>query len=89
MPNDNIRHLRIHPDVRKRNRLGKRAVPCEVSDRWLEFPETSDSVPGLGDMVVVAVMTNAFTGPRKLCDLTISREDLAKALANVKTVPRK
>ena len=85
---NNVRHLHFDPHVRRRNRLGKRAVPCEVSDRWLELPETSDAVPGMGDMMIVSVMTNAFAGPRKLCELTISREDLVKALANVKSVPR-
>ena len=88
MSDDNVGHLRVAPGVRRRNRLGKRAVPCEISDRWLQFPETSDAVLGIGDMMVVAVMTNAFVGPRKLCDLTISREDLAKALSNVKSVRR-
>jgi hypothetical protein len=43
----------------------------------------------MGDMMVVSVMTEAFAGPRKLCDLTISRADLATALANVQTPPRK
>jgi len=84
-----IRHIGIDPHTRRRNKLGKRAVGCEVSDRWLEFPENSDAVPGLGDMMVVSVMTNVTEGPRKLCDLTISREDLTKALANVQTVHRK
>ena len=82
---DNVKHLGIHPDARRRNRLGRFAAMCYVTDRWLQFDEGSQDVPDMGDMIRVSVMTNAGNGPRKLCELMVSREDILGALAQVRT----
>ena len=68
---------------RWRNRLGKRAVPCMVSDRWLQFPEKSDRLKG-GHFMFVDVMTRADgENARKICQICITKEDLLAALKEV------
>jgi hypothetical protein len=62
---DDVRPFPIRGFQRWHNALGKRAVPCIVSNRWLQFPEKSDrfedgDYPD-GDYMFVDVMT---TGPR-------------------------
>jgi hypothetical protein len=73
----------IKADQRWRNRLGKRAVPCVVSDRWLQFPEKSDRLKG-DHVMFVDVMTRADGGNvRKICQICITKEDLLAALKDV------
>ena len=68
---------------RWRNRLGKRAVPCMVSDRWLQFPEKSNTLEG-GSFMLVDVMTRADgENARKICQICIAKEDLLVALKEV------
>lgn len=68
---------------RWRNRIGKRAVPCNVTDRWLQFPQRSDSLK-VGQVMFVDVMTTREgQHARKLCRLCISKEDLLAALKEV------
>jgi hypothetical protein len=73
---------------RWRNRMGDRAVPCQVSGRWLEFPEAADRVAG-EDWMVINVMTEDYAGEkaRKLCGLVLSRDDLLHALNRVALPP--
>jgi len=69
--------------------MGKRAVPCIVSNRWFQFPEKSDrfedgDYPD-GDYMFVDVMTTS-TGEqtrKKLCTLCISKDELLAALSEV------
>lgn len=86
---DKVRRFPIGGFQRWRNALGKRAVPCIVSNRWLQFPERSDrfedgDYPD-GHYVFVHVMTTAANGQthKKLCTVCISKEDLLVALGEV------
>lgn len=86
---DEVRQFPIGGFQRWHNTLGKRAVPCIVSNRWLHFPERSDrfedgDYPD-GDYMFVSVMTTAADGQthRKLCTLCVSKEDLLAALGEV------
>jgi hypothetical protein len=74
---------------RRHNVLGKRAAPCIVSHRWLQFQERSDrfedgDYPD-GDYMFVSVMTTAGDGEtrKKLCTLCISKADILAALSEV------
>jgi hypothetical protein len=83
MADDKITRFPGDSFQRWKNRLGRRAVPCIVSDRWLQFPEKSDPLPD-GSFMFVDVMTRADgENVRKICQLCISREDLLSALGEV------
>lgn len=85
---EEIKQFPIDGFQRWRNTLGKRAVPCIVSNRWLQFPEKSDrfedgEYPD-GDYMFVDVMTTtAGQTQKKLCTLCISKDDLLAALTEV------
>jgi hypothetical protein len=71
---------------RLRNRLGKTSAPCVVSERWLRFQPESKQV-GADDFMTVDVMSGSL-GARsaKLCQLIVTRDDLQRALRNVRTI---
>ena len=85
---EDIKRFPIGGFQRWRNALGKRAVPCIVSNRWFQFPENSDrfedgDYPD-GDYMFVDVMTAADgQSHKKLCTLCISKADLLAALDEV------
>ena len=83
MVDDKVVGFPIKSWQRQRNQMGVRAVPCEVSDRWLQFPEVSEPLRDV-NVMWVDVMTKSEEGKtRKLCRLCISKEDLSKALKSV------
>lgn len=53
---DKLIRITISFSKRMRNKYGEGYVPCEVSDRWLQFPEKSELV-GDKNLMVVDVMT--------------------------------
>jgi hypothetical protein len=71
----------IDPKQRKINEYGPGYVPCEVTDRWLQFPEAvSDK-----RYIPVSVMTTSKDGmPKKITDLVLSSEDLLRAINSIK-----
>ena len=84
MSDDNVTRFPIKGFQRWRNRLGKRAVPCILTDRWLQFPEKSDPLSE-GHYMFVDVMTMPDgENARKLCSLCISKEELTAAVNEVK-----
>lgn len=57
------------------------AVPCIVSDRWLEFSQAGSGNTHEGEAITLTVMTeNADEKPRKLCELIVTREELLRVL---------
>ena len=61
-------------------------VECLISERWLEFTRSpqEDSLAA-GHPITVRVMTRGDDGcPRKPCDLTVIREDLLRAINEVR-----
>ncbi|MCX7988889.1 MAG: hypothetical protein N2647_05545 [Thermodesulfovibrio sp.] len=61
------------------NSNGEGCVPCEVSQRWLQFPKTSDS-----RFIKIDVMTvNMKEKDRKICELVITKEDLMRAINSI------
>lgn len=66
---------------RWKERHGDFAVPCIVSDRWIEFSAGGSTKLGAGDAMTIAIMTEANSAePRKICELIITREDLIDVL---------
>jgi hypothetical protein len=59
-------------------------VPCIVSNRWLQFAESGAGPYREGEYIRVDVMTNTGDTPRKICELVVTREDLLRAINNVK-----
>lgn len=80
--------IRIPIEYKQRmiNKYGQGYVPCEISGRWLQFPEESAFV-GNEELMFVDVMTmdTCNDKPRKLCQLCVSREDILRALDNIKS----
>lgn len=75
----------INSMTRLKNKLGKGAVPCQVSDRWLKFPTESAGHFGGGEFIVLDVMTlDKNESQRKICELVVTREDLLSAINGVK-----
>lgn len=76
-------------DERMINEMGLGYVPCEVSGRWLQFPENSDWIGNRGEFMFVDVMTEGGNGePRKLCHLLLKKEDILRAVNSVKPSPK-
>lgn len=80
----NITKFPINAWQRTTNKRGKRSVSCIVSERWLEF-EKSSSKTLEGEAFLIYVMTkDKNDNPKKICTLAVTKEDLLKALGNVK-----
>lgn len=93
MTDDKIIRFPAKTAKRIRNRRGQHSVSCNVSDRWLSISKTARKIDfgsGLaGTAVFINVMTDASGVSRKMCELCITLEDLAKALQAVKVVDGK
>ncbi len=75
----------IHEAQRRRNRLGKKAVACLASERWIKFPKKSAGSLEAGEVIKLSIMTGSdAAGSRKVCDLVVTREALLSALEAVK-----
>ena len=60
-------------------------MPCQVSERWLQFPKTATALHD-GDFMIVDVMTmGSDEKERKLCELVLTKQDLMRMLEQVKT----
>ncbi|MNB85006.1 hypothetical protein D3C75_318900 [compost metagenome] len=75
-----IVRIGITHDQRMRNQIGDGYVPCEVSGRYLHF-KGEDKRLGY---VMVDVRTQTDNGDRLLCELILHKEDLIRALNNLK-----
>lgn len=73
----------ITHDERKINEFGNGYVPCQVSGRWLQFPDTATD----DRWIFVDVMTmSEDKKPRKLCEMVLSKEDIMRAINSIKIV---
>lgn len=83
----NVVRFPIRYPQRIRNKLGKFAAPCEVSDRWLKFDEIAMVLSDDTEFLGIDVMTLTAGGEKekKLCRMYVDRRDLVKILERVKT----
>jgi len=82
---DKIKRIQIGSMTRRRNQLGRFAVPCMVSDRWNEFAPSSGGHFQDGEFIPIDVMTDTSGNSRKICSLIVAREDLMRVLDLVKS----
>jgi len=71
---ENLRRINTH----------KRKVPCQLSSKWLQFPQESHVDPQ-GEYMSVDVMTSALSDDLeeqeiKICELVLFREDIEAML---------
>lgn len=74
--------VRFPSGSNKRKRLKEREgiIECEVSNRWLQFPEASDKLAYM-EYICLDVMTQGPSGKdRKLCELILDKNQLLKML---------
>ena len=68
--------------------LGDFAVPCMVSERWIQFSSEGSAKLSEGEYLTLWVMTRgADDQPKKLCELIVTREDLQGALGLIEKTP--
>jgi hypothetical protein len=84
MRDNKVKRIPVSWKQRWRNRMGDRAVQCQVSDRWIEFPEYSAESDGEQWMIVHVMTTGSDERPRRLCELVLAREDIEYALDHVR-----
>lgn len=85
----NIERFPYKKENTNRLNLQKRKLPCQVSARWLQFPQESSPHPQ-GDFISVDVMTSTLSDgleekESKICELVLFREDLEAMLAVCKS----
>lgn len=79
--NEKIIEMPISYKERDYNLHGVGYVPCNVSNRWLQFSKTYDSRLGL---VSVDVMTlEGSNKPQKICELVLNINDLKLELEKI------
>jgi hypothetical protein len=67
--------------TRLKRKLGNFAVPCVVSERWLEFSQGGSVCLPEGEALIVSVMTRGTDDkPKKLCEVIVTRESLLEVL---------
>lgn len=77
---DKVIRIPITYKQRKRNEMGKGYVPCEVSERWLQFP---DNVSDYRWITVDVMTMGSDDKPKKICDLIFGKEDIIKAINSI------
>lgn len=68
-----------------RRNLKTGIVECQVSGRWLQFPEKSAEVGGKEFMFVDVMTLGGNEQPRKICEMVLAKEDLIAMLAKINT----
>lgn len=82
MDSKNLVKFPITYKERQYNLHGTGYVPCEVSERWLKFHETTLD-KSLGFIFVDVMTTNAHGEDKKLCSLCVNIYDLKKELDKI------
>lgn len=73
---------------RLKQELGDFAVPCMVSERWLQFSTEGSARFKQGEYIQLWVMTpRTDEKPRKLCELIVTRGDLLAAMELIEKTP--
>jgi hypothetical protein len=82
---DKIKHFPRGVERRDRLNVRKYRVPCQVSDRWLQFPQTAAALSS-GDFMTIDVMTlGGDEKERKICELVLTKQDLIRMIEQVTT----
>ena len=85
MSDEKIKDFPRGQERRERLNLRNYRVPCQVSSRWLQFPETAHALQG-GDFMRIQVMTSgADEKNHRLCELVLTKQDLIRMISQVAT----
>jgi len=81
---NNITIMPFKKENERRINTHKRKIPCQLSSKWLQFPQESRVHPQ-GDCISVDVMTTVLAHNQqevetKLCELVLFREDIEAML---------
>lgn len=66
--------------ARKRLDFRNRVLRCEVSPRWIQFPESSALCSDKDFLVLDIMTTGADEKDKKLCEMIIDRKELEEML---------
>lgn len=84
MDSDDVIRFPIKSHQRANNHLGRHAVRCIVSGRWIQFPKQGGVYLEEGEAMRLHVMTEGHDEKdRMICELVVTREDLLRAIAAV------
>jgi hypothetical protein len=82
---DKIQHFPRGGEKRDRLNLRTFRVACQVSERWLQFPDSASRLQG-GDFMMIDVMTlGSDEKERKICELALTKQDLLKMIEQIET----
>ena len=56
---------------------------CQVSSRWLQFPQSAQTVGGASFMFVDVMTLNGEEQEKKICQLVLTKEDLREILNRI------
>jgi hypothetical protein len=84
MSNDKIKRFPYSTERARRLNSRKRIIPCQISSRWLKFPEkmhvySEESYLSI-DVMTTIKNENNETKDKKLCEIVLLKEDLIKLL---------
>ncbi|MDN7813751.1 hypothetical protein [Burkholderia gladioli] len=79
----NVKRFPGSAERRRRRNLSAGKVECQVSPRWLQFPEQATLVGGASFMAVDVMTLDSNDKPKKLCELILTKEDIAAMLLRV------
>jgi len=70
----------VGSNKRKRLKEKEGKIECEVSGRWIQFPEASDKFSDMEYLCLDVMTTGASDNERKLCELILDKQQLQKML---------
>lgn len=79
----NITKFPNHQQRRALRNLKNGIVACQVTGRWLQFPEKASDVGGQGFMAIDVMTPGSGEEPRKICELVLTKEDLLAMLSKI------
>jgi len=56
---------------------------CQVSSRWLQFPQSGQTVGGASFMFVDVMTLNGDEQEKKICQLVLTKKDLREILNRI------
>lgn len=69
---------------KERADIGRNILRCEVSGRWIQFPENYSKITDIEYMTLDIMTEGSDETPKKLCEIVIDRQKLLKILSQVK-----
>ena len=77
---DKIVRFPVGSKKRKRLKQKEGRIECEVSGRWIQFPEASDKFSNMEYLRLDIMTMGAPDEERKLCEIILDKQQLLKML---------